>query len=341
MSPSKEIKDRIDDYVDTIYAIVGFLNFYRYDDLTNSMSDGVIVFQGRRFTPSFEKRETPEGNIIEHVTPDFGVFHKPGRNVLGEAKKSFPRERKLWIEDLKQLLSYDDDLTGWPCEGERVDMHDVVLLVHQSRAPAICDFYQEQERVGEIRFVRPFSIFSFNRSDERQPYLHFEKRFGNLSDAVLRERLRLGVSVPMQVLVNEYSTVKLYDAMPPLPYLASVIWEHVVVPRASDDPKFRMLNRKQKIEINLTIDDLVEELSEGFSFHSLSPDHPERQPKVPTKDWCRRACDSLVKAGMARWNDVDLRDNITILFTKLDNVLDHMAEVCKEDDKSERQLSLF
>jgi len=55
-----QIRDKIDDYKDTIFAITGFINLYRYDDNKKSMRSDVIVFQGRRLTP-------PDGS---EVTPD-------------------------------------------------------------------------------------------------------------------------------------------------------------------------------------------------------------------------------------------------------------------------------
>jgi hypothetical protein len=342
MTSTVELLDRIDDYADTVFAILGFVNFYRFDDQTRQIRDGVLVFQGRRLTPSPAKATTPEGNTVDFVTPDFGVLYQRGYGVLGDAKKSFPKDQAFWMDDFKQLMAYDDDLSGWPSPNGGVQQHDVVLLTHQSRAVALCDYCQEQLAAGQISFDRPLAIISFNRSDERQPYFHFEKRLGRLSEKVLDDRLRQGVSVPMSVRVAVYSTIKLYDSEPPLPYMAQLIWEHVVTPRASDDPEFPTRHKNQKVEVALTVDEIVDELHRGFSFHVLCPDDRERQPHVPRKEWCMRACEALVTGGAAKWSDARSKEVIIVYFRKVESVLEYMLGVCKgEGGEPEGQLSLF
>jgi len=342
MTSAEQLLNEIDDYQDTVFAILGFVNFYRFDDHARKLREEVIVFQGRRLTPSAAKATTADGGSRECVTPDFGVLHRPGHGVLGDAKKSFPKDRSLWRKDFEQLMAYDDDLTGWPCTEERVDAHDVVLLTHQTRVVAVCDYYKDKTSSGDIHFSRPFSVVSFNRSDERQANFHFEKRLGNLSDGDLDERLHLGVSVPMHVFADEYFTVKLYDSEPPLPYMAALIWEHVVADRASEDPeKYAALHKNQKLEVVFTLEEMVQQLHQSFSFHALGPQDTERQPLVPRKAWCRRACDVLVAADMAKWIEPPPKDKVLVYFRKLDDVLARMLAICAEGAAAETQLPLF
>ena len=56
MNAEKVIKGEIDNYSDSIFAIVGFMNFYRYDDDSKKIRDDILVFQGRRLTPSKPKK---------------------------------------------------------------------------------------------------------------------------------------------------------------------------------------------------------------------------------------------------------------------------------------------
>lgn len=324
--------DQIDDYEDTIFAILGFVNFYRFDDATRKMRDDVVVFQGRWLTPSPGKALTPEGNEVAFVQPDFGILYEPNRGVLGEAKKSFPQDRTLWRDDFRQLMGYDDDLTGWPCQGESVAQHDVVLLTHQTRVVAVVDYCREKMATGQVRFERPFAIVSFIRSDERQPYFHFERRLGRLSDTALDDRLRGGVPVPMKPLLSLYSTVKLYDSEPPLPYMMWMIWEHVVAPRAADQPRFPGLRKRQKLEVTLEVVEIVEQLSEGFSFRLLLPQLTERQPMVPAKAWCVRACEALVEADLAKWTDRQSKEKVVVSFRRFDDVLTEMASICAKKE---------
>lgn len=342
MTSGTDLQDRMDDYTDTIFAIVGFVNFYRFDDETRQMRDDVMVFQGRRLTPSPAKATTAKGDKIDYVTPDLGVVHGQARGVLGEAKHSFPRDRQFWIDDFRQLMAYDDDLTGWPCLGGRVEQHDVVLLTHLTNVVAVCDYYQQKHSQGEVTFARPFAIVSFGRVERRQPSFHFEKRLGSISDKGLDERLRQGVPVLMSVLQDAYSTVKLYDAKPPLPYMAQLIWEHVATPRASEHPRFPSLRKNQRLEVPLTIEQIADELHKGFSFRTLAPDRTEREPQVPRKKWCVEACEALVGGAAAKWAEPDSKEAVTVYFRKVDSVLEYMLEVCAGKVEAEQpQLPLF
>ena len=345
MASDVDVRDRIDDYTDTIFAMVGFANFYRFDDETRQMKDEVIVFQGRRLTPSPERATTDRGDKRGDVTPDLGIWYRSNRGVLGDAKQSFPENRDFWVGDFEQLMAYDDDLTGWPCDGERVDQHDVVLLVHQSRAVAVGDYYEQHQATGRISFARPFSIISYNRSNQRAPYFFFEKRVGTLSEGALDGRLHEGVSVPMAGLRDAYSTVKLWDSKPPVPYIAQLIWEHVVFRRASEDARFAKLRKDQKLEVPLAVDEIVEELNRGFSFRTLCPNPSEhgtpREPHVPRRKWCLEACNALVDGGCAKWAS-DSREDVVVYFRKVEDVLEYMLAVCGGTaDRESRQLPLF
>ena len=74
MSYDIEVRNKISNYEQTIHAIVGFINFYRYDDERKEIRDDVILFQGRRFNPSSAKSFNPRGEKVDSITPDFGIL---------------------------------------------------------------------------------------------------------------------------------------------------------------------------------------------------------------------------------------------------------------------------
>ena len=339
MTPQEEFKNKIDDYVQTIHAIAGFMNFYRYDDTAKKMKDEVLVFQGRRLEPSPEKAINSNGDKIANVTPDIGVFLPSKNGVLGEVKKGFSQNQQYWLEDFQQLMSYDDDLTGWPSKDGRVNSHDIVLILHQTRAAKVRRFYEEKAG-SEIKFLRPFIIVQFNRADERKSYYFFHKILGSLTEKYVDEQLTDGVSVPMEVFIKTYSTIKFYDSEPSLPYLIELIWTNVVLRAASEDAKFEKLKRNQKIDVMLGIDSIIEELHQGFSFRMLYGDNNERQPKIPKKEWVMRACERLVELNEASWVD-STKKAIKIFFRKYDDVLGYFIELCSKEVENIGQLKLF
>ena len=185
------------------------------------------------------------------------------------------------MDDFEQLMSYDVDLTGWPSQDGRVDQHDVVLIIEQGRAVRVRKFYESN--TGTIKFTRPFIMVQINRSDNRQPYYFFQRVFGTLSDASLDTVLEEGKKVPMKVFLEKYSTVKLYDAEPPLPYLMELIWTQVVVDAARLTPGFGKLRKRQKLPIDLKVEEIVQRLREGFSFQSIDAHATDGSPSFPKR----------------------------------------------------------
>lgn len=105
MSGKIEFENRIDNYEQTIQAIVGFINFFRYDTEKKEMRREVIVFQGRRFSPSTGKSITEKGENVDYVTPDIGILLPTKNGVIGEVKRSFPSDQNLWHKTFKQIMN--------------------------------------------------------------------------------------------------------------------------------------------------------------------------------------------------------------------------------------------
>lgn len=338
MSDEIKIRNEINDYEQTIHAIVGFMNFFRYDMEKKEMRRDVIVFQGRRFNPSPGKSFNQDGESIDYVTPDIGILLPLKGGVIGEVKKSFPSDQKHWLKIFEQLMRYDDDLTGWPTDDETVASHDIVLILHQSRGARVREFYETQKGT-KIDFKRSFSIVEFNRSDEVKSFYFFRKFSGKLSEEKVDRRLRYGVEVPMEVFIKIYSTIKIYDDEPPLPYLLHLIWANVVLIKAAELKHFEKLRKNQKMDVNLEVETIIDELHIGFSFRGLNEIESNRQPRIPKREWVLRACNKLVELDEAKW--VEQRKNITIFFRPYDDVLSHFIKCCAGDIREDIQRKLF
>ncbi|GAB4289245.1 MAG: hypothetical protein Kow0090_01900 [Myxococcota bacterium] len=326
----KNIKDTIDNYEQTIHAMVGFINLFRYDDKTERMKEGVIVFQGRKLTPS---------NSNNDVTPDIGVLLPSNKGVLAEVKKSFPKNQNYWTDDFKQLKSYDDDLIGWPSSDEKVSTHDIVLLLYQDIGVPVKKFYEGN--LDKFQFRRKFIMIEFNRDNQRQTFYFFRKLLGTLSEETLDRRLENGVKIRMDVFesVTEYSKIKIYDSEPPLPYLIMLIWIHIVAPKALEDFHSKKLRKNSKREIELEINDIIEKLHKGFSFYPIFQ-NTKRQQRIPHKNWVMNACDKLVELKEAVWVD-SLKERIKISFKPYDDVLEHFIENCVKKTNTDLQSDLF
>lgn len=321
----KAINDAIDDYRDTVYAILGFCSLWFYDPIRNNHRSDVTIFQGRHLSPIKEPIGGNKNQVV--VCPDFGIVIGEQRGILGEIKKNFPgvendRQQRIFL----QLKSYDQELLGWPTNSEKLPSHELVLLIHQATSRRAQEFFKGEAGKGIDKFIRPFSIFEFNRVDQRVPYFFFRIVDGDLRQTDNGKNLFHGVSVPMQALIGLYSESMLYDAEPPPAYLLHMIWQYILTPVAAENPKFGRLRSNQKLEIDITLDYIVQQLDSGFSFHRWHSEHNERQPQVPRREWVQKACQFLVETKEASW--VTENEKLKVLFCKhKKDVLAHFVEL--------------
>jgi len=344
MTSQQVIREEVDNYKDTIYAIIGFMNLFRYDDQSKSMRNNILFFQGCKLYPKVENEnaENERRNNGEYVTPDIGIVLSNDYGIIGEVKCSFPKDKTLWEKDFIQLMNYDQELTGWPTNSGTVKTHDVVLLTHLSRAVAVKKYFEENEGVT---FIKPFSIIEFHRYTQLKEFFFLRLNHGNISESVNGKRLEDGISIPMNVFINVYSRYKLYDAPPPLPYLLEIIWTNIIALRAAENPKFPTLRKNQKIEVEIELNELTDLLYQQFTFYQFSSTRRELQsyyrlqPKYPKHSWVVEACKKLIESGDAIWKD-ESEQVVVIYFKRHTDIFDHFVKLCsKSEDKN--QLKLF
>lgn len=316
--PQQTLREQIDDYSDTIYAILGFLNFYRHD-YQKITGEQVRVFQGRRL-------DRDEGTT---VTPDIGILLEKGNGLLGEVKHSFPSNRDFWMESFEQLKKYDQHLVGWPCDDELCQKHELVLLTHVFRSADVRKFFLEAVEGGQISFDRPLVIVEYHRSDQSKPFFFFRLSHGSLSEEIVNDKLSSGCPVPMEAFVKQYSKIKLYDGPTPIPLLMTIIWQEIVFRRASNDTeRFLQLKKNQKLEVSLSLKEITEELQDNYSFKPLHIDYDQaRQPEVPRKEYVRNACQTFVGSKEAKWANKD-HDQVIFYFKKYEeDILEHCIKL--------------
>jgi hypothetical protein len=166
---------------------------------------------------------------------------------------------------------------------------------------------------------------------------------GRLTASDVDQQLEDGTKVPMKVMVAKYSTVKIYDAKPPLPYMIELIWSHVALDSARRDAKFPKLRKRQKVPVLLDVDDIVARLREGFTFRSLDVHASEGTPAMPQRSWVLNAIEMLISLNEAEWIDAT-RKSVRVFFQMYEDALDHFVKGCVQRNgdsgPTEAQLSL-
>jgi hypothetical protein len=114
--------------------------------------------------------------------------------------------------------------------------------------------------------------------------------------------------------------------------------------RASESELFLDLRKNSKLPVDITVDDIVEELHENYSFKQLNPDDNLHQPKIPHKSWVKEAVNALVTFKLAKWKS-EAHGECTIYFKKFRKTLEKFIDLCVEHgfgvEVAEEQLELF
>jgi len=321
----KDTNNSINDYMETVQAIIGFTNLFYLDDRTYKPLPHVIRFQGRRLAPL---RGDEQSGAEPDVFPDLGIVINNTHGILGEVKKNFPKDDSNRAKRIfEQLKSYDQPLLGWPVPGERIKTYDIALLIHlttSSYAEAFCNGWQERE---EVALKCPFAIIEFTRLSQVQEFFIFRIKTGEIVECAGNKSLKEGILIPMEALLSEFTSTLLYDAEPPLAYLVYVIWAHVMTPLASENPAYESLRKNQKLELVLTVNDIVEILHKGFSFSQWHENNSHRQSRIPHLDWVKRACEFLVEVNEAEWLDSNEKNKILVYYRKYDDVDAHFINL--------------
>jgi hypothetical protein len=320
----KDVGIAVDDYNDTIHAIIGFVNLFLLDDKYQPKPD-VKGFQGRHLTPSFATQQPSTSSEEHYVSPDLGIVIQETKGIIGEVKKNFPKSNTDRAEKcFAQLKNYDQDLIGWPVKNENVPSHEIVLLTHYTTSAYAIEFHDQELPKKNIKFKHPFSIVEFTRIPQAQEFFSFKSVLGEPTGG--KTQLKYGIQIPMKAFLTDTAKAKLYDAKPPLPYLAELIWVYTVTPLASEDPKFKNLKKRQKIDVYLEIEEIMQQLSEGFSFHFWHSKYPNtRQPHIPYKEWVDDACRFLVEIGDAEWVKDSNETELKFLYQEFTDIKKHFV----------------
>lgn len=308
----QSLKNKIDDYLNTVYAIIGFLNTYKFE--MEKANKDIVLFQGRKLW-----LDESNGNF---VTPDFGLSINEISGLVGEVKYSFPSDKKLWIDTFTQIKKYDQIISGWPTSSGNVSEFDIVLLVQQSRSRSVIDYYLKKLPAKD-KVNKTFAILEFNRASQGKEYFHFRIEHGTLSDKQVSKKFMEGLYVPYDIYITKYSTIKLYDTEPPLPLLLQLIYD-CVIDQLKGEGKFKKMTKKTKQLVTINSHHLTKTLKEVYSFKRLQSEiHLNGQPEFPKHEWIKNALDKIFEMGEGNWLDKSTGSFSYILTQKDGNILDY------------------
>ncbi len=149
--------EKIDNYKQTIEAIICFSHVLRWDDNTNELRPNSYNFIARQMSPSEENRI----NINDDIYPDLIVQLDENYGIVGEVKKSFPKNKNYWEDNFNQLIKYDDNLKGWKTPNEHINTSDIVLLTHYKIKVDVSDYIIKRISDKSLSFNKNFAGIHF------------------------------------------------------------------------------------------------------------------------------------------------------------------------------------
>jgi hypothetical protein len=284
-------REDCDNYYNTVLAALALINVVRWDEAGRKLDPDSRFGIGRRMTTSDKNPVSASTDI----TPDI-VLQRKGNGVVGEITNSLTEKDEHWTEKLKQVRKYDDALRGWWTKDENLPSHDIAFIVPQSRAVRVADILAKEKRArkGEIKFKRPAAVIGFNRhSGATKEYVDLMKFFGDLSDADLSERLRHGIPIPQDILLEVYGDRKFVDFEPPMAYVLQLMWDTVFPSYLGEFPVDAA--NKGRTLLTVKVDRIAEDMQNNFGFKV----EDARGTEVPARAWIKKALEHLVIFGMA------------------------------------------
>src|SRR3990172_1814147 len=157
MADHHTLLKEINNYQDTVFGILAFLNECGWSVESKSMDPELKFGLGRRMSTSSSNRVSPNND----VTPDLVVQKGGSLHLVAEAKHSWSAEGD-WNESVQQVRKYDDDLSGWWTADEKLQgAHDMVLLVHGSQAVHVSDFITRGVKEKGLVFDRRLAVVGY------------------------------------------------------------------------------------------------------------------------------------------------------------------------------------
>lgn len=284
----REVYDRVNDYDETVQTLLAFVAFVCHDGQQRRRESEFGL--GRRMHTSAQNEVAP--NTV--ITPDCVAQYDDAFGIAAEVKKSLPQDRTLWMEEVRQIRKYDDDLHGWWTDDEMVERSGAVLLLHQSRGRAFRALLEEVSQATPSEVGQSTALVEFNRSDESSPYIFLRREWGVIAQPDLASKLEEGVQIPMEKVLRSFPSIRFYDAKPPLEFMMTTLWIDPLARRASE----AVPDEEGGVRtFAVTVDELAHEMQRAYGSGALRND--QRSVQFPRQEWVREALEAFCRLKLA------------------------------------------
>ncbi|MFB6186525.1 MAG: hypothetical protein ABEI86_06630, partial [Halobacteriaceae archaeon] len=229
----------------------------------------------------FDRFPTLQQEDGSTITPDFTAYFSTEYGLIGEIKRTFPKDKKAILEELKQIEKYDQNLSLQNKAGDYVipDTYDIVVLIEGSSAPQIGTRLQRLIKDPEVEFdSQPVLMrYQFNQDalDSRYEFQRVTELQYEFQDDHLPVENTLyntiGEGGDYDTLSTKPKYFKSYKVQkllcndtPPGPYLATLLWHKIFPEYLSEEQyeKWQGSNGQEKMPIPVTAEELQVKVNE-------------------------------------------------------------------------------
>lgn len=284
--------------------------------------------------------EDPETELTPDFTAHFGDY-----GLIGEIKRTFPKDQTAFEKEMEQLISYDQQME-LQCDdqGNRdtPETQDILLVLFDPSAAfeiakRVQDYLSERDEALTGNLVIIDSFYEDSSVKSRYVFRAIPGQPMGFRDESLPEEKRLQTKV-----VEEQKSISVYpkhfvdikarevlcnDQPPPL-YMAVFLWTRVFYDLLSDDQKeiWRLENPQKTLEIEISPEDLTDKLNEDYLREGAA-----------RLQWVRKALAFLESAGLA----TETSSGYTIQYRYLTQLYGHKKhhQEGKEELKIQKECS--
>ena len=298
------VRQKLEDYITTIQALQSCVGVLTWDAQAEQRLQGSQDSLGRRMSTSPTNRIAPSITI----TPDAAVQRDEWIGYIVEAKKSLPANQRYWQKLVEQLEKYDDDLTGWWTDNEKISSSCVVLLLEISRVSDFCQYLDDLRAKNELAVEKPISVVEFARTPEIKEFIWLRTHWGQIEDESVARSLKSGLKVPIENVISANGELKFYDSKPITEHTMYILWQDIFTEMKSET-EYNEDERAWLLEAN--INELTEELQRLYG--STGSEH--RDVRFPKTKCVRDAMEALVRLDLAK--RVENGQHYTVYFRRI------------------------
>jgi hypothetical protein len=273
----KQVREQADAYERTIQTIISFDSAVRWDDNKKTYFGHSYFLPCRRLSKSLSLPN-------DVVTPDIVIQISNNYGIVAEVKITASNEQDF-TKAHEQIQNYDNDLIGWKTNNEKIDSHDLSLLVNDFKKNIAHRYFKDKI------FKRKFTLVACAIIVESKAFCKIEKYYGVFSDERIESKLSNPVPVSLEPIIGIISSVKFYDTEPPVEYTMNVLWMNVF----NEIKQGGGVWGTEKM-ISVDCKEVTRMLQEKYSFKQID----SRQPKIPREAWIRDALDEFVAIKYAQ-----------------------------------------